>query len=156
MGYHVQIEKSNLTIKAQVQEEILNIWKELNLSKHNHLKNGGNSDKKWYSFMSDDYDKTCTNIDDILEELRFDIKRMPNNDVKIIDFESKMGQESMFFRAISHLIEHGQYISWKGEDDASFFWSFDGEKLLNCDPERLNSPPKSLTSQVKKYKKYNL
>ena len=149
MGYHVEIEGAKLTIKAEVQDQVLAIWKELNSSKHDHQKRGGGGGKKWYSWMTEDYDKNCQTIDDILEELRFDIQRMPNNDVKIVDFQSKLGQEDVFFKAIAHLIEPGQYLLWKGEDRNSFAWAFDGKKLLNVDPDELSPKKKEIVSEVK-------
>ena len=147
MGYHIQIEKANLVIKAEVQKQVLAIWKDLNSPKYDNQKRGGGDGKKWYSWMSEDYDKKCSTIDDVLEELRFDIQRMPNNDVKIVGFESKMGQEDVFFKAISHLIEPEQYLLWKGEDGSPFAWSFDGKKILNVDPDKL---PPSTNKQTNK------
>lgn len=151
MGYHIEIEDANLTIKAEVQEQVIHIWKELNSPRYdNQKRGGGGGGKKWYSFMTEDYDKNCKTIDDILEELRFDIKRMPNNDVKIVDFQSKLGQEDVFFKAISHLIEPGQYLLWKGEDGSQFAWSFDGKKLLNVEPGELPNNKNIKNSEDKK------
>jgi len=135
MGYYVNIFESDVVLPAKALPEILKRWKDLNKPENDHLKHGGsyyNGIKvPSYSWMDADYDKNCDTILDLLEELRFEVEQDPETgDISIISFDRKMGQEDLFFNAISDLIPMGQSITWHGEDGSYWMWMFDGSKML--------------------------
>jgi hypothetical protein len=84
---------------------------------------GGKRTSAWFSWMTADYDKTCTSVEEILDMLGF-YYTVKDNDIYITGYDSKTGQEDFFFQSISHLIT-GK-ICWIGEDDLEWNWLFDG------------------------------
>jgi hypothetical protein len=129
MGYDVRITKSSVVIRSEVQSQVFKIWCDLNHPQNDHLKYGGNwsgarkENAAWFSWMTPDYDKTCTSVEEILDMLGFDYT-VKNNDIYITGYDSKTGQEDFFFQSISHLIT-GE-ICWIGEEGHGFNWLFDG------------------------------
>ena len=118
MGYYVKIVKSTCVIPNENKEEVLQIWKDLNKPENNHLKNGGSwksgeQTAWWYSWMDADYDQTCHSVDDVLDQLGFDYGLSDNGDVAIGGYDSKSGQEDVFFEAVEHLLVGD--IEWMGE-----------------------------------------
>lgn len=134
MGYYVNLQRSTVVIPAGVRDEVLKRWKELNDPKNDHLKNGGSysggkKNQSWYSWMSPDYDKECNSPEDVLKELGFDVETDEDGNISMISYDSKTGQEDLFFKTIADLIPAGQYMGWQGEDGAIFIWLFDGSKM---------------------------
>jgi hypothetical protein len=132
MGYEVKIRDSSAVIPTEHKATILQIWKTLNHPRFDSKKRGGSCIagkmvEKWYSWMTPDYDKTCRTVESVLDMLGFEYEVLANGDVVIIGYDSKKGQETVFFNAVAHLVT-GQ-ISWLGEGagdfDDDYVWDFD-------------------------------
>ena len=139
MGYYVDILNSDLVIPEKNQAEILKRWKNLNNPKNNHLKQGGSwsggkQAQAWFSWMPADYDKTAQNIETILELMGFAYEKQDNGNIKVTGYDSKTGQEKLFFDTIEDLIPAGKTVEWHGEDGTLFNWFFDGKKLHEVSP----------------------
>jgi len=125
MGYYVRIEDSNAKIK---RENLAEAYMRLcNLNKRDDLKRGGSwsedkQQKKWFSWMDENYPETCKDAEAILEALGFDVS-IENDAVHIVGYDNKTGQEELFMKTIGDLVE-GE-IEWSGEDGARWKWVFD-------------------------------
>jgi hypothetical protein len=129
MGYNVQIDYSTCIIANEVKHQVYDIWCELNNPRNNHLKSGGSfggggKTAHWYSWMSENFDKECKNVEEILDQLGFEYLTMQDGSLKITDYDSKRGDEEIFFKKVAHLLTG--IISWQGEDDDQWTWEFNG------------------------------
>jgi hypothetical protein len=136
MGYNVQIKHSTAVIPAEHKDEVLQIWKDLNKPENNHLKRGGSWSKGeqnvwWYSWMPSNYDLTVTSVEDVLNELGFETELDHEGNVLICEYDSKRGQESLFFNRVAHLIK-GQ-IMWEGEDGSTWVWELGKKFAIDYD-----------------------
>ena len=130
MGYYVVTLKSSCIIKKENQTKAFHLACELN--KHDDLKRGGgySGGKKtasWFSWMDADYDKTCKNIQEVVEMLGFETAILENGDLSILFYDSKTGQEELFFKTMESCI-NGQ-ILWQGEDFDTYAWDFSSGKM---------------------------
>ena len=130
MGYNVYLEKSTVTLLSSKESEAFERLKALNDPKNDGIKRGGSSTggvytAKWFSWMTEDYDKTCGNITEIFTMLGFDTAREDNGALKFTGYDSKTGQEALFLETISDLLTPG-YMEWTGEDDAHWRVHFNG------------------------------
>lgn len=142
MGYEVRIVESSVVLPRDKLDQIFAIWKHINDPKFNHLKSGGSfsggtKTAYWYSFMDEDYDNTAEKIDDILTALRFSFEYNQEGGIGSLQYDTKTGDEDLFFISISHLIPPG-IISWIVEDGDRFDWVFDGKTMDNIDDPYLN------------------
>lgn len=133
MGFYVRILESEVIIKRDQKKNIFKAWCALNHSDNDHLKHagswsGGQKIEAWFSWMEPDYDKTCTHMEDILSMLGFDFEINSQGDIHNLEYDSKMGDEQLFFDRAAPYIENG-YIHWQGEDDEDYYWIFDEGKL---------------------------
>lgn len=118
MGYYVRIFKSD----AYIKKENLDICYKLmcDLNKMDRLKEGGSwsGGKKvesWFSWMDPNYPETCKDTYEILAQLGFDCSYDDKGDLHIEFYDSKTGQEELFFKAIKQYVVGT--IDWIGEDD---------------------------------------
>jgi len=130
MGYHVELIRSSAVIPKEVQDEVLQIWKDLNKPENDHQKNGGTYQggktiSKHYSWMDPAYDQKVKSCQDVLDALGFDYEEDGYGNISITRYDKKMGQEELFFDAVSHLITG--HMLWIGEDDDTFRWNFKEE-----------------------------
>lgn len=134
MGYYVQIVKSTLRIPAMNKDLVLATWKAMNLPKYDHLKQGGSYGKEssWYSFMSPTYDAECNSCEDVLDQLGFAYDHSADGDILIVGYDSKMGQEELFFKAVEHYVRGS--VTWVGDDGDIFKWTLNPVRdfLDNC------------------------
>lgn len=132
MGYWVKITSSNLVINECEKPAIFQAWCDLNDSKYDGQKSGGQyanggKTKSWYSWMDADYDKICKTVEDILDMLGFEY----SGNLKIDGYDSKTGQEDIFFRELAKHIETPAIIGWEGEDGDRYYWAFANKKIEN-------------------------
>jgi hypothetical protein len=136
MGYNTRIKHSTAMILAENKDEVLQIWKDLNSSENDHLKRGGayrdgSKHTAWFSWMPANYDQTVTSADDVLSELGFETALDPDGNILICEYDSKRGQEDLFFKHASHLIK-GQ-IMWEGEDGSTWVWELGKQLAIEQD-----------------------
>jgi len=85
--------------------------------------------RRWYSWMPEDL-RTIPTVQDVFIELGFEVEvEGDTGDVLIGNYDSKMGQEEVFFAAAAPFIEDGDY-EWQGEDGAFWKWSFTDGKMF--------------------------
>ena len=134
MGYYVELEDSNITLKNADKNTILQVWKDLNHPSNNHLKTGGSysggKQTGWhYAWLAEDYDECVENVEEMLEMLGFSFEEQGNGDILITGYDSKTGNENVFFKAAAPYIQEGQYGEWRGEDKRRWAWYFDGTQM---------------------------
>jgi len=135
MGYYVKLHDSTVVIPKENLEEAYECMCRLNTT-HHDVKRGGSWDQgklveKWFSWMDENYPETCLNFLEIIEALGFNYEGMSNGDIKIVFYDSKTGQEDIFFRSIAHLFKDEEScMFWIGEDGDRWIWLFSGGKMF--------------------------
>jgi len=129
MGYYVSITKSDCKIAAEVKSRVYKTWCDLNHPRNNHQKRGGSysggaQTAWWYSWMTEHYDQECKTVEEILDMLGFGYDKIADGSILVTDYDSKTGQEELFFKAVAHLLTGT--INWRGEEDARWSWTFHG------------------------------
>lgn len=129
MGYYVRIKSGKIFMPKETHAKILERWKLINQPQFDHLKRGGSfsngsKTESWYSWMSADYDKEVTCVEDVLERLGFDFEVSSEAEagIYVTGYVSKMGQEDLFFSAIHKWIKGS--LLWLGEDGDMYSWVF--------------------------------
>ena len=126
MGYNVTITEADFTIPPENLDAAYEAVCELN--NHNDLKRGGTfpplkdqpdngpRKDKWFSWLDWNYHETCSNLEEVLKELGFDVESNPDDGVSITYYDNKSGQEDLFLEAIAPFATEGSYIMWRGEE----------------------------------------
>jgi len=134
MGYYVNGEGS-LTIKnanlPAAYEALMALNDAPDENKNGGSWGGGTEGRTaaWYSWMPADL-RTLPTVQDVFRELGFEVEvDGDTGDVFIGRYDSKMGQEEVFFAAAAPFIEDGDY-EWQGEDGAFWKWSFTDGKMF--------------------------
>jgi hypothetical protein len=131
MGYYVSGE-GNLTIKNKnlpaAYEALMALQDAPDEGKH-----GGSfsakETRRWYSWMPEDL-RTIPTVQDVFRELGFEVEvDGDTGDVLIGRYDSKMGQEEVFFIAAAPFIEDGEY-EWNGEGAEFWKWTFKEGKMF--------------------------
>lgn len=127
MGYYVNIVESTARIPARILGRVYEIMCSLNET-HDHMKRGGNQTKKWFSWMDANYPETCEDAQAIFEMLGFETEYNSAGDLLLTGYDSKMGQEDLFLKAIENYVI-GE-ISWVGEDNNQWTTEFYGDDVI--------------------------
>lgn len=145
MGYYATLDFSSVRIPLAKEKEALEAVYRLDTAAH-HLKQGGSfggpdGEKKWFSWMPEDL-RQITTLEDLLQTLGFTTHES-NGYICVDRYDSKVGQEDLFFFALAPFIEssYGDQISslasepasmeWTGEDGSKWRWTFqDGNMIV--------------------------
>jgi hypothetical protein len=103
------------------------------------MKHGGSysakETRKWFSWMPEDL-RTIPTVQDVFIELGFEVEvDSDTGDVLIGNYDSKMGQEEVFFAAAAPFIENDEY-EWTGEGGEFWKWSFTDGKMFHLSGTR--------------------
>lgn len=138
MGYYVEgngylvIKKENL---AAAHEAIMALQDAPDSAKRGGAYfSGGKQTASWYSWMPEDL-RTLPDTRSVFETLGFEIEESDNGDIVIGHYDSKIGQEEVFFAAAAPFIEDGGY-EWTGEDSAFWTWEFIGGTMFRREGHR--------------------
>jgi len=136
MGYYAGITAADFTIPAEKLDAAFEAVKELD--QHNELKSGGTWGTRpdgtsgqigWhFSWMDEDWTERCKNLGDVFAELGFEISGT-DGDLEIYGYNSKVGDENHFLRAVAPFVKPGSYLEWEGEDMERWRWDFDGTTM---------------------------
>jgi hypothetical protein len=130
MGYYVsgngelRIKKENL---AAAYDALMALQDAPNKAKRGGSSGGGQEPRFWYSWMPEDL-RTLPDTKAVFAELGFEVKDDENGDLLISCYDSKTGQEDVFFAAAAPFIEDDEY-EWTGEDGAFWLWKFEDGKM---------------------------
>lgn len=136
MGYYVSGYSEDFRLKAGQDKAIMDQMRELN--KRDDLKQGGSygpngAREYWFSWMNNaDFD--TNDIANFLEAVGFDYEKDENGDIIHLTYDSKIGQEDLFFAVMAPFIENGSKIHWRGEDYEQWGWKFEGGKMFIVTP----------------------
>lgn len=133
MGYYVTLKNADWLLPIAYEDLALDALKKINAPEFDHLKRGGRYAEggrvaSWYSWMPEDYDKTVTSVQEILELLGFECKSTDEG-TRITAYDSKTGQEDLFLSTIAEYVAPGSFIDWLGEDGERFRYEFDGKTM---------------------------
>jgi len=131
MGYYVsgngqlRIKKENLD---KAYEALMALQDAPNKAKRGGSSGGGTEPRFWYSWMPEDL-RTLKDTKEVFDTLGFETTIDDSNgDLVITCYESKTGQEEVFFAAAAPFIEDGEY-EWTGEDSEFWLWEFTDGKM---------------------------
>ena len=136
MGYYVSVEDANW--KIQETPEALRAVKEMPI-KYHFLMNGGSSNgEKWFSWMNNAEIEKAESVESVFQSLGFDTIKVEGG-FKLVDYNSKTGQEDLFLAVVAPWTVSGSYITWRGEDDSYWrhvvtegkMYRVHGEKKIN-------------------------
>lgn len=132
MGYYVNTEDVNILIKKEDFDAIYKLMCELN--DHDELKRGGsfggNNDKqegdrysrnKWFSWMDWNYPDTCSNLQEVLMQLGFEISYSDDGDINGLYYGNKTGNEEYFLACLAGYTPDGSYIEFSGEEANDYY-----------------------------------
>lgn len=86
------------------------------------------SPDKWFSWMDWNYDEVETSALDIIKRLGFEVEELHNGSFELYSYDSKVGSEEHFLKAIAPFVTEGSEMTWTGEDGEMWRWLFtDGE-----------------------------
>lgn len=150
MGYYVYMTNYNAKIR---KSDLGAAYEALcALNSHDELKRGGafghpsgvdkpegsrsvsNSPHRWFSWMDWNYDETCETLEEVLCMLGFHVETDQEGNINIIHYETKAGQEELFFRALAPWVvsswgeDETAFIEWYSDNGDEYRWEFtDGE-----------------------------
>lgn len=130
MGYYVDIVDHDIHIKKENFEAIYKLMCELN--DHDELKRGGTHPRNekyttrynpnvWFSWMDYNYPETCSNLEEILGQIGFDINKNNDGDIIGLGYSNKVGNEDYFLACFAGFVPDGSYIEFSGEETEDFY-----------------------------------
>jgi hypothetical protein len=136
MGYNVEIIRSTATIPAANLKRAYEKMCALNTTHHDQKRggsySGGAKTEHWFSWMDSNYPETCTDAKAVLEQLGFYTEFNQQGDLLITGYDSKMGQEDLFLKAIEN--EASGEIEWVGEDHERWTTVLRGSDVIDAEP----------------------
>ena len=134
MGYYIHMREQDFFLPVDKLEEAHAAMIALDKT-HDDQKHGGSWQEgkkvdRWFSWMPTNYASTLATAQAILEELGFDVQLDEMGNIISLHYDSKIGQEELFLKAIAPFVREGSYINWVGEDGAHWQHYFDGTKLI--------------------------
>lgn len=138
MGYYVELVASNVLIpKYNVDKAYQAVQA---LQSRNDLKRGGSwgaggvQIERWFSWMPADL-STLKTLADVLDALGFSVNESSKGDLYIDNYDSKTGQEDLFFEALAPYIttaadDWEPVMLWRGEDGAEYRWVFRNGRMV--------------------------
>lgn len=128
MGYYVYISDTDFSIPKAHLEDAYTAMCDIN--QFDQFKTGGGPKDKWFSWMRPNYPDVLSTAEEILNELGFEFSVDPTTgDLISFTYDSKIGNEDIFFCAIAPFIKKGSYINWVGEDGEMWQWYFTGGRM---------------------------
>jgi hypothetical protein len=143
MGYYINIQDSTFIIPAENLTEAYNRMCQLNFTVPNKHKSGGRysseggkdtapeygpHDACWFSWMDWDYHEKCSDVEEILDHLGFQIEYDEDGNLCICGYDSKTGQEDLFLKSICDLAKG--YIIWRGEEGEVWGETYGGKEVI--------------------------
>lgn len=137
MGYYVRTQEQNFLLPQRKLKDAHAAMVALDTTHHSEKRGGswsnGEQQERWFSWMPIDYAVTCETAEAILTELGFEIQHDVDGSIIGLEYDNKIGQESLFLQAIAPFVEKGSYINWIGEDGALWQYFFDGQKMVELE-----------------------
>lgn len=122
MGYYVQTEKMKVVVPKENLETARERMCELNT--HDEYKRGGDGQKRWFSWLDDNYTEAET-AEEILNMVGYSTLQSETG-LLITGYNDKTGCEDLFLWSISDLCEPQSFVEWQGEDGERWLWEFGG------------------------------
>lgn len=117
MGYYITLADADFAVPET--DEVLTVLKDANWKYHDWKRggtySGGRQTSRWFSWMPADYDKTVTSVKEVFELLGFDTDAHDGL-VRLMAYDSKIGQEELFLAIVAPFVEDGSFLEWRGED----------------------------------------
>lgn len=146
MGYYIDIIESDIFMDKSNFDEAYKRMCDLN--QKDDLKGGGayggeNDSRsprpeglnyhpgKWFSWMDPNYPEKTSTMEDVFHMLGFqDISYDEDGNLVYMSYSNKAGDEAQFLNCISDLFSEGSYISWQGEDNTFFRYTFTSQGMI--------------------------
>jgi hypothetical protein len=142
MGYYTTLIDSNLLVKKEDFQSIYEKMCELN--NYDELKRGGGfgqleeqgeskwNPNKWFSWMPYNYPELYFTMQEVLEQVGFELSFNEDGDLINIAYYNKTGNEDYFLSCFAGYVKDGTFIEFKGEEDTDYYrYVFkDGKMIL--------------------------
>ncbi len=139
MGYYVSIDSSTFMILKKDYEDAYVAMCALNQfdnikrggSYHKDSETGVETQNKWFSWMTPNYPDTCLTVEDIFQELGFEINTSETG-LEIYGYDNKTGQEDLFLEVCCPWASG--FIIWTGEDGDRWMDNYDHMTIRRYHP----------------------
>jgi hypothetical protein len=140
MTYNVRIVESTFFIPVKNRKKAYERMCLLNHTVTNSKKRGRNGLARfnapkfgphpdaWFTFLPWNFHEVLQSDEEILNNLGFDTTIEKNGNLKIVHYDSEMGQESLFLSAISNLSKG--YLIWIGQDGVVLGETYGGKEVI--------------------------
>lgn len=142
MGYYTTLIDTNLLVKKEDFQSIYEKMCELN--NYDELKRGGGfgqleeqgeskwNPNKWFSWMPYNYPELYFTMQEVLEQVGFELSFNEDGDLIKIEYYNKTGNEDYFLSCFAGYVKDGTFIQFKGEGDSDYYqYVFkDGKMIL--------------------------
>ena len=139
MGYYIRLAKSTAIIPAANLDRAYQKMCALNVTHHDQKRGGSYADgkqtAKWFSWMDENYPDICVDAQAVLETLGFHTEYNDRGDLLLTGYDSKMGQEDLFLKAIEN--ECVGEMQWVGEDGDIWMTEFAGDTVIDGQATRI-------------------
>jgi len=130
MGYYITLADASFDVPET--NEVLQVIKDANVTYHDWKRggsySGGEQRERWFSWLPKDYDKTITSVKEFFDLLGFD-SDAHDGLVRLMAYDSKIGQEELFLAIVAPFVEEGSFLEWRGEDGSMWRHEVMGGKL---------------------------
>lgn len=140
MGYYITINNINILV---MKEDFQNIYKKMcELNNYDELKRGGGYGKldeqseskwnpnKWFSWMPYNYPDLYSTMEEVLEQVGFQLFFNKEGDLIGMEYDNKSGNEDYFLSCFAGYVKDNSYIEFKGEEDDDYYrYVFEDNKM---------------------------
>lgn len=98
------------------------------------------SPNKWFAWMAWNYDELLTSAVEIIRDLGFEVEEFSDDGFEVRSYDSKVGAEEHFMKALAPFVQEGSEMTWTGEWGEKWRWIFaDGEMQVTDDEMKVQS-----------------
>lgn len=130
MGYYTNLIDSKIFVKKEDFPKVYEKMCELN--NYDELKRGGSFGKtddqpskwnpnKWFSWMDYNYPDTLNTMEEILQQVGFELTFDKEGNLTGLGYYNKTGNEDYFLSCFAAYVENDSYVKFKGEEDFDWY-----------------------------------
>jgi hypothetical protein len=131
MGYCIEMTDSSFSIKKENFAKALESLKSVFIPENMTCKDYINGEEHpHFSWVDTQTVLESTTLEEALEEIRYKPTYNSIGDICDVEFTGeKYGDEDVFFNSLAQYVESDSYLSFEGEDEATWKWFFNNGKV---------------------------
>lgn len=131
MGYCMEMTNSNFVVKkenfAKALESLKSVFTPENMTCKDYI-NG--VEYPHFSWVNTKTVLESVTLEEAIEEIRYTPIYNSDGDISNVEFTGeKYGDEDIFFKALAPYVEDNSYLSFEGEDGATWKWKFNNGEV---------------------------